>query len=293
MGIIDLSTQEGRNIQQAAINVVRATRTESKSSIAAAPARRKAKREAVKRGVGAKVLDVVAATLLEPKTFITKGPLAAGRVVAGRRVDISQTKDISKALDVVGEAITSTVIAGAVVLGAANPAAAAKLLSKAIPVTLKGKFAALTVGGILITSKSARDLVFGIVQDPTKFGREAGLLVDKAVAGEDVGGIKEALKTAGFIGAGVAVVAGGAVLVKKLLGGRSTKVPDTAINTPSQVTSSIALPTTPIPDALTPLSEVPVILETPTPEPSGMPGAEINIKVINKPQINVAVAMDS
>lgn len=238
-----------------------------------------------------KVLDIVSSILLEPTTFI-KSPTQAAFKVEARRKEIRKTGDVGKALDVVGETLTAAGIGAAGILAAGSPAAAGGIALKALPKTLKGQITAFTAGGILVTSKQARKLAGKFIQDPTKIGREAGLLIDKALSGKDVGGVGEALKKAGIVGAIVAGGVGAVALTKKIFGGKgeSTKTPDQAINTPSQVPGSIALPISVIPDALTPIVEAPVIAETPKVDAVGAPSAEINVKVINKPQINVAVA---
>lgn len=243
------------------------------------------------QNVGSKSLDILSSLMLEPVTVITKGPAAAGQLVKARREEISRTKDIGKALDVVGETLTSTLIAGGLVLGASAPATAGQLLKGALPSSLKGYLATSTGLGILATSKQARDFVGKILQDPTKLGREAGLLIDKAFEGKDMGGVSDALRKAGLLGAGVvggaAAYSGFQALMDKIT---ANKPADTVINTPSQVPSSLALPSDAIPNALSPISSAPVIA---SPVPEAIPTAtvpDINVKVINKPQINVAVA---
>ena len=191
----------------------------------------------------AKALDVLSSILLEPTTFI-KNPSKAGDLVAARRADITKTKDIGKALDVVGETLTATAIGAAATLGIANPAVAGKLALKALPKTLKGQIGALTGVGILTTSESARNLAGKFFQDPTKIGREAGLIIDKALTKKDVGTVAEAFQKAGIIGAVVAGGVGAIALGKKFLGGGDA---DKAINVPGQVPSSVALPVSPIP----------------------------------------------
>lgn len=235
-----------------------------------------------------KFLDVIAAPFLEPTTFI-KNPLKARDKVAQRRQDIEKTGDISKVLDVVGETTTSTLIASGAILGVANPAAAAGFAKSLIPTTLKGKLAGITGLGILTTSEKAREVFGKFIQDPTKVGREAGLLIDKAAAGEDVGEVSDAFKTAGLVGAGVAAAVGLGKAAEKLKDKFFSGKPEKAINTPTDVPSSIALPGSEIPNALSPISDKPVVAETPksAPETSQTP---VNVKVINKPQINVAMA---
>lgn len=240
---------------------------------------------------GAKALDIISSTLLEPVTLITKGPNKAAELVKKRREEIKATKDLSKAFDVAGEAATSASIAAAATLGIANPSAALGVLKGLVPSTLGGKVAGITGAGILISSAKGREIAARFAQDPTKIGREAGILIDKAAKGEDVGGVVNALKTAGLIGAGVAATAGATKVVKSILNKKKGKTADAAINRPQQVPTSVVTQASPIPDPLDPISDTPVV-SSPQ-EPTVQPMAEapdINIKVINKPQINVAQA---
>ena len=256
----------------------------TKKIVLKAPKRR-SKRKEIKRRF-AKALDVTSAILLEPTTFI-KNPSKAGDIVRDRREDIRKTGDLSKALDVVGETLTATAIGAGLILGASNPAVAGRLALKALPKTLKGQIGAVTAGGILITSETARKFTGKFIQDPTKIGREAGLLIDKVTSKEGSdSSIMDALKSAGLIGAGV--VAGGLV-VKKLFG-KNDKTADAVVNSPGQVPSSVALPVSPIPTSTQAVTSEPVVkkLEVDTPPIVSTP--DINVKVINKPQVNVAVA---
>lgn len=244
----------------------------------------------------ATALDVVSGILLEPTTFI-KSPLAAGRKVKARREEISKTGDVSKAFDVVGETLTAATFFTGIGAAARAPRAALVAAKKAIPKTPLGKFAGLSAGGILATSKTARKFA----EDPTKIGREAGLLIEKSGKGEKLPGVLDALKIGGLVGAAVVAGAG----VKKGLEKIFTKTPDAAVNIPSQVPTSIALPPSPVPIVLAspigltgapgapgaPAVAEPVIAETPKPSETSPPGAtEINVKVVNKPHINLAVA---
>lgn len=266
--------------------------TKSPTTIVLTPPPKKKK----KRSKIAKGLDILSSVLLEPTTFI-KSPTPAGEKVAARRADVRAGVP-GAASSIIAETITSTLIAGAGILGGAQLAAASKAgvlgatLTKAgavvIPTTLRGKLLGLTGIGILTTSQAARGFLGGIIQDPTKAGREAGLLIEKALAGEETGGFVDALKKAGIIGGIVAGGAGAIILGKKLLG--KGKTADAVLNTPSGVPGSIALPVSVIPDSLAPITEAPVVAEIvkeviPIPE-----APDINIKVINKPQINLAMA---
>ena len=203
------------------------------------------------RNIGAKALDILSSTLLEPTTFI-RNPAAAGRLVAERRAEIRRTKDIQLAFDVVGETLTSTAIAGAAVLGAANPAIARSLFLKVLPRTPKSIAATFTAGGLILGSPTLRSFVSSAIEDPTRLGRRGGELFEKALKGEDVGGFKEALKKAGIIGGGIAAVVGVGALAKKLFGGKSGKsLPAVAGGgAPQSVPTSIALPSSPVPSPL-------------------------------------------
>ena len=157
-----------------------------------------------------------------------------------------------------------------------------------IPKTVPGVVGAVTGAGILTSSPSAREFVGGVIKDPLKLGREAGLLIEKAVAGEDIP-FGEAAKVAGIAGLTVAAVVGGKKVIEKF---KDRKTID-QIPGPSGVPTSIALPTDRVPDVFAPLSEGPVVEETPEAVVPGAGATDINIKVINKPQINVAVAQSS
>lgn len=165
------------------------------------------KAKADSRGFGAKALDILSSTLLEPTTFITKGPAAAGRKVAERRARLRRTKSLSEAVGTASEALTATALIGGGILGTATAggrAVASRLIPKLIPKTPRGILATTTAAGILITSPTARRFAGRFVEDPTRLGRGTGEIIEKASKGEDVGGIKEALKKAGLIGAGIA-----------------------------------------------------------------------------------------
>ena len=237
-----------------------------------------------KQNIGSKILDQISSLLLEPKTVVTKGLGEAGRLVKKRRPEISRTKDISKALDVVGETLTSTLVAGGLILGAANPAIAGSVAKSLIPKTIGGKIGAITAGGIVTTSGTARKLLGNFLQDPAKIGREAGILIDKAVAGKDTGGVVEALKVAGLIGGGVAATVGAKKIVDKFF----NKTPK--VESPQTVNTTIALPTDNVPDVSSPIADTPVVASTPKPIESISQMPDINIKVISKPQVNVAMA---
>lgn len=230
--------------------------------------------------------------MLEPTTLITKGPKAAISKVRERRVDIAKTHSASKALDVVGETLTATAGYGALTLGAAYPAAAGRAALAILPKSPKAILGTITAAGVLTTSHTAREYASKVLQDPTKLGREAGLLIDKAKAGEDVGGISNALKTAGLIGAGVVsgaglIAAGKAAkgyITNKFFGGTADKAAD-AMPTSVLSYSSGAIPTAFTPSSNEPVVASPAAEKSPTTEPP-----PVNVKVINKPQINVAVA---
>ena len=239
------------------------------------------------RSGGAKFLDALSSVFLEPKTIITKGFGEAGKLVAKRRKKI-RGGDTALGISTIFEIGAAASIPIAATLGIANPAAAAKIAAGLIPKTIGGKIGAITVGGVLITSKTAREQASKFIADPTKIGREAGILIDKAAKGEETGSVVDALKTAGIIGGTAALVGGAAIVGKKALD--KFKTPITKIETPSTVPSSIALPTSVIPTSLQAITEPqPVVAKT---APAVLPktGQDINIKRINKPQLNVAVA---
>jgi len=172
-------------------------------------------------------------------------------------------------------------------LGAANPVIAGKAIISAIPKTIGGKIGLTTAAGILATSQVAREKASSFIQDPTKIGREAGILIDKASKGQETGPVIDAFKTAGIIGGTAAILGTGAIVVKKV----KEISADRAINIPSNVPSSIALPNSYIPTALDPLSDAPVISQTAKePVASLQAPTPVSVKIINKPQINVAVA---
>jgi hypothetical protein len=230
--------------------------------------------------------------MLEPTTLITKGPKAAIQKVRERRLDIEKTMDTSKALDVVGETLTATAGYAALTLGAAAPAAAGRAALSVLPKTPKAILGTVTGAGILTTSKTARNYVTKVLQDPTKLGREAGLLIDKAATGKDVGGVVDSLKTAGLIGAGIAATVG----AQKLYTGIKDKISQKSVSvlSPSEVpVASVVTPTTlsagTVPVA-TETSAVDNVIEKAVSDVQPVQAPDVNVKVINKPQINVAVA---
>jgi len=234
----------------------------------------------------AKALDIISSTLLEPTTFI-RNPAAAGRLVAARRAEIRRTKDIQLAFDVVGETLTSTAVGAAALFGAVNPALARSAFLRILPRTPKAIAASATAGGLLISSPSIRGFVGGVLQDPTRLGRRGGELFEKALKGEDVGGVKSALAKAGLIGGAVAAVVGAGALAKRIFG-RGKEVVATGISgSPSLVPMSIAAPSSPAPS---PIEEEPVIAET-TPalvEKPAAPSVVVNnnIKINNRSSAN-------
>jgi len=175
------------------------------------------------RGLGAKTLDIISSTLLEPTTFI-RSPSRAGRLVAERR---ARTTTLSQAVGTTSEALVTAGFLTGGLLGtvtAGGRAVAARTLPRLVPRTVKGGLGATLAGGILVTSPGARRLVGRSIEDPTRAGREAGLLIEKLRTGEDVGGFKEGLKKAGLIGAGL-VGTGLLIAGAKKVFGRDKKAP--------------------------------------------------------------------
>jgi len=230
-------------------------------------------------GVISKGLDILSSILLEPTTFI-KDPVKAGKLVSDRRAKIRKGEK-GEFTKVIAETITSTALAAGAILGGgtvAGRAAVARFAPKLIPKTVKGGLLTSTAGGILLTSPTARRLVSGTIQDPTKTGREAGELIERIANKEDTGSFKDIVKKAGVAGGAIALGAGAIGVGKALIGDKS----------PSDVPSSLALPSTPIPNALTPITDEPVVATAA--KPAVVPKPSVNVKVINKPQINLAVA---
>lgn len=239
-----------------------------------------------KQASGERFLDTLSATLLEPTTFI-KSPSKAADLVKERRKKII-AGDKSAFYDVIGETLTATGygVAGTLALGTAGGGAVATNIAKAlIPNTLRKVAVTSTIGGILATSQVARNKALQILQDPTKIGRESGLLIDKAVAGESLGGVTDALKKAGIIG-GAIVGGAGLVAGAKAL---KDKITNLRAKSPSQVPTSNALPNTLSPVMNSPLSSTglpsaPVIAtaeeEKSTPSPPSVV-VNNNIKINN------------
>lgn len=226
-------------------------------------------------------LNQISSILLEPTTVFKEGFGVAGRKVQARREKI-RLGDRKEAVSVIAETLTATALVGAGILAIGSPLVAGRLIVKALPTTLKGQLGLVTGTGILLSSKVVRKKAGQFIQDPTKVGREAGELIDKVVAGEDTGDIGDVFKTAGLVGAGVGIVGAGILLGKKL----KDRKKDIKVVDPSDVPSSNALPISPIPDANSPLSTDPVVALPPeTRSPT-----EINVRVVNRPQINIAVA---
>lgn len=243
-----------------------------------------------RKGAVQNTLDLISSTLLEPTTLVTKGPRAAISKVRERRLDIARTKDIGKALNVAGEAVTSAGLAAGVVLGAAYPAAAKTALVTALPKTPKGILATVTGAGILTTSKTARKYVGNVLQDPTKLGREAGLLIDKAAGqNKSLPSVGDALKKAGLIGAGVVTGATALKAGKALYNKLTTKTADKVADVMPSAVGAYSLGS--VPTAFSPTTSEPVV-SSPAKEPaaSSPQAPPVNVKVINKPQVNVAVA---
>lgn len=231
------------------------------------------------RGFFEKALDITSSILLEPTTFF-RSPSQAGKIVAGRRADVrSGVKGSATAI--VAETLTATAIASGLLLGGATAggrAVAGQILAKAAPTTVPKIITGATVGGILLTSKKARNVAGTFVDDPTKLGREAGAILEKAVAGKDVGTLSGALKTAGV--AGLAIAGGAAVVgaVKKL-----KTAPKEIGKSPSDavVPTSKAIPSNTVPLS-TDLSPVEVI--SPTESEAKTPGVVVNNVINNIPK---------
>lgn len=238
------------------------------------------------RGLGAKTLDVISSTLLEPTTFI-RSPSRAGRLVAERR---ARTFTLSTAVGTVSETLVAAgALAGGItgVFTSGGRIVAARVLPKLIPRTPKSILLTATGTGILVTSETARRFVARTIEDPTRAGREAGILGERLAKGQDVGGFKEGLKKAGLIGAGLVgtglLIAG----AKKLL--TRKKTPVAAPLQPSQPISNLgSAPTVTTPGLPTPTVEQ-VIIPTIS-EKEGLEGAPVtvttNIKIDNRSSSN-------
>jgi hypothetical protein len=245
------------------------------------------------KDIGAGVLDLLGSAYLEPTTLI-KNPAAALKKVRERRQTIANPRNDPKeeGFKVIGETITATAYGAAATLGIANPAAAGRAILGILPKSPRAVLGTLTGVGILTTSETARKLAANALQDPTRVGREAGLLIDQAVKnkGLNLPSVSDAVKTAGIIGAGVVGTAAAYNLGKKAYSYFFTnKSPSNTVIpvTPSGITSSVMGQTSPITSFNT--SGEPAIrsVEQVAPQAQVQP---INIKINNKPKINVAVA---
>ena len=235
------------------------------------------------RGFFAKGLDILSSVLLEPTTFF-RDPVKAGRKVQKRRADVrSGVKGSATAI--VAETLTATAIATGLLLGGATVggrAVAGKILTRIAPTTIPKVIGTATVGGILLTSKTARKAAATIIDDPTKLGREAGALLEKAVAGEEVGTLGGALKTAGVVGLGIAGVAGAIGLAKKFKGD-----PKSVGLSPSdpQVPTSGIIPSNFVPTATDLVSPSDVsVIEKPLEQQAQTPAVIVNNVINNIPQ---------
>ena len=238
-----------------------------------------------KRRTSERILETIAAGFTEPTTFL-KSPTSAIEKVRARkrRIKAGDMKELqkvnreilTKGVTGVGTALLGGTAVGRKVVGAVVP--------KLIPTTPVGILGATTGAGILLTSKRSRQAVGEFTRDPLRFGAETGEIIEKAVEGKELPGVKEALLGAGIVGAGIV----GGVAAKK--GAEKLFSKEPKVLTPSQVQSSIALPSDGIPDALTPISDAPVVATTPEPKPTPASVPAVNVKVINKPQVNVANA---
>lgn len=94
-----------------------------------------------KQGFVSKALDVISAPLSQPKTFFTKGPLAAAEEVRKSREQIKGGDNI-EALKVIGTTVASTVVAAGAVLGTAAIASSVSGLTSSGAVATPARVAA-------------------------------------------------------------------------------------------------------------------------------------------------------
>lgn len=221
------------------------------------------------RGFFEKALDITSSILLEPTTFVTN-PAKAGRLVRDRRK--ATQLDPSLGVGTIAETLTATAVAGSLIV---NPIGTLRFIA---PKTVKGALATTFGIGLVASSKTARDFVLGVVDDPTKFGRETGKVVESVVAGEDTGDIIDTLKTAGVVGAGVAVVGTGLALANKF---RSNgKSPSDAV-----VSTAQAIPSNIVPTATETISSgADPVIAKPEEKKAQSPGVVVNNVINNIPK---------
>lgn len=241
------------------------------------------KRVVAQQSAPQKALDLAASTLLEPKTLLTKGAGAAIDKVRNRRLT-------GRPSDVIGETLTATALYGGAIMAAANPVGAfgvAKSAAKFVaPKSVRGALGYATGLGILSTSKTARDYVMGHLSDPTKTGRQLGRFLDTAVDKS-----KEKAKDTNnkwrdfLIPAGV----GAGALGTSILAGKALKNKLSTYFVQDNL-PSVGMGTNPN-SGYIPSSNEPVIKTAEALQESKLtPAPVVNVKINNKPQINVAVA---
>jgi len=259
----------------------------------------KPKKKKKSRSRGAKGLDALSAVLLEPTTILKEGFAAGGVKVAERRERIRQGDKV-EAFKVVGETITAATLAGAGVLGVAAPAAAGRVLLSVLPRTLKGQLITSTVIGGAVISPTIRGALGRVIENPFAGGIIIGDILEKSIAKEETTPFLDALKTGGLLAGGAAAIAAGVAGTRKiksvLASRRSEKTAEAAaMATPFSTPSSVALPVANIPTPTElPVSTEPVIAKEKGETVPSIPSPDITVnvknRVMNKPQINVAIA---
>lgn len=169
-------------------------------------------------------LDTLSAIYSHPKTTLTgiaKLALPSTRQEGAEAVmgAIKKTKKEGAGKTIV-RTVTHTAIASATLLGAGTVAGRAVVAKILIPTTVKGVIKTAGVVALGAGALSTSQTVRSVASDPAKIPELAfggGQIVGKAIEGEALPDIKQALITGGLVGAGVVAGVGVVAVGKKLL----------------------------------------------------------------------------
>jgi len=262
---------------------------------------------ASKRGIGAKILDVISAPLSQPIATLTKGFSAGGRAVARERLEIREGRSSGAGviLTTLGTtaaaaggvlATTPTVVGGVIRGGAAKVLTSKTVVKAGATVAAVAAFAPETFKRF-ISSKGAVQVGIAAAVSPVAgvvVGLEKGVgLVSSAVKGFVADPtVKKALDVvvpaAAITAAGVAGVA----VAKKLLPKKET-LTQAASGVAGAIPKELKLPTS-LPAATVGAGSIVAAGGTPVIKSATVekvqPATTPKIKIVNKPSINIAIA---